>query len=266
MVDKKEVKETVWPMTAFGSAVHNALEHFFVKLAKDHDAFLDIKKNGAWSRKAIAQYMPKTFKQEWEHYFAHEVEAKKDRRSFKETRGWDVDADMKLGQDWSEKCIYFLLRYMIPPIDAMESEKKISFLGRLTRVSGRIDVTTASVDTLGVPRTDAIDFKNTKHTSKYYFVDWQRDPQSLIYAKALSSSEDFIRSFAYFAFNPVETVILVQKFEYPSFEFIDENFAKLENRFVRAHSMSADVSRYASHPDVCKWCEYKKVCPVSRSK
>jgi hypothetical protein len=105
-----------------------------------------------------------------------------------------------------------------------------------------------------------IDFKTTKDSNKFYFVDWIVDTQSLMYIYyALQLYEKLPESFSYMVFNHEQKTL-----------FFKETFLeKKKNMFKGLTYQLEDVRDYTLNPNLslanpaqqkCYWCEYKEEC------
>ena len=100
------------------------------------------------------------------------------------------------------------------------------------------------------------DFKNTKHPTNYFFINWKEDPQSVSYL--YFTKEKKPESFSYIVFDIDDSMIFVNSTI--MHENIEELFHVMIKNFINFHNTSDQVSLYNPSKEKCKWCEFNKHC------
>lgn len=119
--------------------------------------------------------------------------------------------------------------------------------------------------------SDIVDFKTTSMPEKYYFVDWERDIQSLLYFFSFKEEGgEYPKSFTYVVFNILDSMFFVVKHDYAntkeSIDIMKKNFKQYIDYFVEMHKKASDNKYWNPEKTRCKFCDYNKICEVKIDK
>lgn len=242
-IEKKEVQKKVFPQTIFGLSLHKILE----------DA-LTAKKNGSDEKLIL-----KACKNALPDYFNEFLE-EKEKQGFKfiKTREYDSNFITK-AEKISISFVKFIFNYF-KEVHDFKSEVEIR-----TSWNDKYDLMGIADLIVWDNEKDyrIIDFKTTGDIHKFYFVDWEKDMQSLMYSFILNKEKkDYPKSFEYIVLNKNEKIILinsvknVEKFNSTHFEYLDSSIAEL----IEKHK-NPSVEFYSPSPEKCKYCDYNSLCP-----
>jgi len=253
-IEKLETSSVIYPATVIGEAVHYYLELFFTQINEEHFN---------WAKQKIhkptltyKQFIEKTKLRLFTDVFSEYLDGvKADKtKEFRLSRGWKLEDFLKVADSWVWEILKFLIKLF--EYGQFSSELEFSCKYKNVEVNGIIDLVLQVDEDLYV-----VDFKTTKDSSTYYFVNWDNDPQSLVYYYALWKEKGIkIKKFSYFCFNMENKTILVNSIEYT--KDYTKNFEDIIKKFLVNHKVSSDKKKWTPSQNNCRWCDFKKQCPV----
>lgn len=237
-IEKKKVPDTLWPGTIYGTALHLYIENFLKEIKNKND----IKRLPKFS----------------ETFFLEKKRALQEDPllQYKIPRGFMEVLFVEDANKWSKKVMEFLLLFLPSGEKVLEEEmnETIEIGEDKIHLTGVVDL-----QILG-EKNYIFDFKNTKKPQGYYFVQWDRDPQSLSYLYMLRKG---VPSFSYLVFDIENGMILSQG--RPQYNSNDkEALFLLFEDFLSLHRASSREDLWTQNPDTCRWCKFKEICKVKK--
>ena len=229
-IEKLPVTKTTWPATVMGSSIHSYIENYLGLLSNEND---------------IKKLPPLSVT-----YASQKKNVLDSGEKIGKPRGYSEESFLSEHDLWVKDIMRFLFLYL--PNGKRVFEEEINFeIGDVT-VNGFIDLQVID------DQNYIFDFKTTKNPQKYFFIDWERDIQSLLYMVAKRA-----HSFSYLVFDKENKLILTQS--RGGYHLDQESGLKqMTQEFVSLHHQSADSKLWSPSPEGCKWCEYKKNCKVAK--
>lgn len=245
-------KENIYPGTLFGKAIHKIAEEALkLKLSEDDNTIYE------------------RFKNRFDEYYLKMKveETKSGDRTFCETRDYDEQTYIQSSNKIANTFLKFILKYFNTYwIKSIHNEKQVEGEYDLLKIEGVKLKLNGFVDLMieGEDGYDIYDFKTTKHSSKFYCIEWDKDIQSLIYLYLLNKEYNKLgNSFSYIVLNQDEKVLFSQT------KIINGSYEKMEDRFHNLTSMLTNCvylhmngtqDDYKPEQQKCNWCKDKKYC------
>lgn len=243
---KLPVGEVIWPGTVLGLLNHKFLE-IAIKLRKKK-----------WDNKQILEL----FRGKFEKIFYKIILREKNRnRIFRQSRDYSFDQRRYLRnkEKLTLKFVSFVLKYF-SDFDNVECEKKITIkYEEGIELTGFIDLILFYGD-----RYIIVDFKTTKDSNNFYFVNWEKDLQSLIYVYLNAETRKLMPdSCNYLVFNHEEKAIFIK-----TYLIEDYDFSHLHGAIAKSCKLHENGTNKSFNPskDRCKWCDYGRWCIKSKNK
>jgi hypothetical protein len=238
-IKNTEVEKLTWPGTIFGSSIHKYIEDNLQKID-------EIKKLTDYKKYNLPPFI-KYNQQEKNSQIANGFKIGKP-RMFNEDR---LLAD---AEKWLPNIFRFLKNFL--PKGQVLHEDEIN---TMLEINGVKINNTSIIDLQIIGEENKLwifDFKNTKHPTNYFFINWQEDPQSVSYL--YFSKEKNPQSFSYIVFDIDDSMIFVNSTQ--MHDNVEELFHKMINNFIINHQMAEDSKLYNPSKEKCKWCEFNKHC------
>jgi hypothetical protein len=245
------VKEKVWPGTLFGKTCHSLTEDL-IKYINEEQPKGDI-------IKLLKDQFGDRFKIE------REKETQENNRQWKTTRGYNEEEFIRVGNKYSNLLIKFLLQIIPTDLFELHSELELShpWIDPNINLKGIIDLIFFYNDP--PPRYSINDLKVTKKSSKYYFVDWDRDIQSLIYEYLTFKEYNFYAdNFDFLVMNYEENNIFLKR------KIIEINTKNSIDYYNYLNIILQEMKSFIVDPKItlkekntmnnCSWCEYGAWC------
>jgi ATP-dependent helicase/DNAse subunit B len=237
-VEKPE--QTKWPGTGFGEAVHKVLEIISYK-------FLE-------GEKDLIEQAGDIFKETYDRW----LETNKD--TFKKSKGYNYKKFIKKGMDYSKLMSKFLISFYGDNIKDLSPEEEFTI--KVDEVKGVL--LKGFIDLIYLLNNDEyniIDFKTTKDSNKFYFIDWEIDTQSLVYLYyCYKEYGKFPETFRYLILNHEEKTLFFKEFD----------IENIDNIFDGLIEQIKEIKKYVKKPNLklanpektkCFWCEFNEYCP-----
>lgn len=233
-----EVEKLTWPGTVFGSAVHKYIEDNLQKVES-------IKKLSDYKKYNLPPFN-KYYQQEKNSQIANGFKIGKPRM-------FNEDKLIGEAEKWLPNIFRFLKNFL-PKGDVLHEDE----INTMIEVDGTKINNTSIID-LQIKDDDKLwifDFKNTKHPTNYFFVNWLEDPQSVSYL--YFSKKNNPQSFSYIVFDIDDSMIFVNSTV--MHDNIDDLFTKMIKKFIFFHQSAEDTVFYNPSKERCRWCEFNKYC------
>lgn len=244
--EEEKIKQVSWPGSGFGDSIHKILEWCSIKLME------------GLSQKEIMDLVKGKFK---DYY---DIWLKKNAKTFMQSKGYSYKKFVEKGEKYAILITKFYMSYFTDFTEILPEEEfeiKYDLLeGKDVYLKGIIDLVYFSEDDFKI-----IDFKTTKESTKFYFVDWRIDTQSLIYLYyCLQKYNKFPSSFSYLVLNHMEKTLFFKE------QFIEEKetfFRNLTDQIdtIYDYTKNPDFELSNSSASACKWCEYKGICELKHT-
>jgi len=184
-----EVEKLTWPGTIFGSSIHKYIEDNLQKVD-------EIKKLSDYKKYNLPLFN-KYYQQEKNLQIANGFKIGKPRM-------FNEDRLMGEAEKWLPNIFRFLKNFLPKGKIMHEDEINNSIEVNNVKINNTsiIDLQVASEDKLWL-----FDFKNTKHPTNYFFINWKEDPQSVSYL--YFTREKKPESFSYIVFDIDDSMIFV---------------------------------------------------------
>lgn len=241
--EDEKLQSTSWPGSGFGDAIHKILEFTTYNLKEGEKDLI---------RKAEGKF--KEYFDKW---------LMDNEKTFKKSKDYTYKSFIEKGEKYAKLIVKFYISYFNDFIDILP-EKKFEVPYEYSKydvsLNGIIDLVYFFEEGFSI-----IDFKTTKESSKFYFVDWVIDTQSLIYLYySLKEYKQIPTSFSYLILNHIDRTLF----------FKDQMVNEIDNEkkfFKGLTSQINDVCKYTLKPDfdlhnssqkTCFWCEYESICEL----
>lgn len=253
-IKKIKVKEIKWPGTIFGTVIHAVLEDYLKGDNREKKFLL--------KRKNLKEYSKNVFNLNYAKEMAG-IELTKN-LEYRENRDYNHDTFFKNGIKYAALLINFFQNYFPEEIlFAAEQEIQCNLDDTDIDLKGLIDVTATH------PGVDyrIYDLKSTKISSKFYYVDWKKDIQSLIYCYLqYQVYGSWPESFGYLVIDTTNKMIMLKENKV-GFEFGEKNILNgyLYNIVKEIKERGANPKDEYVTPEKqkCYWCPYGKgICQV----
>jgi len=269
-IEKPNVKRNTWSTTIFGEIIHEQIDLFLKKYQIEASFKKEVDKIISKSKIKFEQDFLKKHELHFEKIFEETLARyKKEKIKVTFTRKFPTKTFLEFGDKWGPEVLKFIVRYLNIN-EQFENEKEFSiqipkeFLSKKTtiKMSGIYD---------HKREEDIVDFKTTSMPEKYYFVDWDRDIQSLLYYFSFKEeSGRYPKSFTYVVFNILDSMFFVVKHDYAntkeSIDIMKKNFKQYIDYFLEKHDVSSDNSNWNPEVTRCKFCDYNKICKAKIDK
>lgn len=237
----KPILSTSWPASGLGDSTHKIIEWANKSLKEGED------------QKVIFNNTAIKFQEFYDSWLT------KNKKSFKKSKDYNYEKFVKNGQKYSNLVVKFLFNYFDTHTDVLpehEFEMEYEFVPGV-KLKGIIDIIYFFEDKYKI-----IDFKTTKESEKFYFIDWMLDTQSLIYLYyCLKKYSNLPESFSYLVLNhELKTLFFKETYD----------FEEKEKKLFRGLTMQVnEVAEYTKCPDLslanpvatkCRWCEFAEMC------
>lgn len=246
-IEKPDIKNVCWPGTVQGTVNHLLLEEA-----------LHLRKKGASSDVIIFQSLEK-----FESEIQKEFEARKQTDILKYPRNYNYEEFIKHGKEIISEYIRYTLN-LVPKGLEFETEFKIEEtipdLGVI--LNGYIDlIYWDNSDNIHI-----IDYKNTADITKWRNYNWESDIQAKMYILMVYKKYGRLpKTFSYLVIDKKWTK--VSKFEYiVKSDFIQNNgFGFIEKKIkdLVKNTLFHNTSLFTPSEELCKWCDYRTICPKS---
>lgn len=242
--EEDKIKQVSWPGSGFGEAIHKVLEWTAYELLNKESA------------KNIFKKLNGKFKE----YYDLWLENNED--TFRASKGYSYKKFIDKGEKYALLITKFFISYFDNFIDILP-EKKFEIKYKLSKydvnINGIIDLVYFFDNGFKI-----IDFKTTKESNKFYFINWKIDTQSLMYLYyCLQEYKSLPSSFSYLILNHEDRTLFFKE------QLIEK---QPEKKFFKGlTSQINEVCKYTLKPDLelsnssqktCMWCEFKEICDL----
>lgn len=248
----EEPRQIQWPGTGYGQAIHDVLEWVAIQLNEKKDPKEIIKASGAKFKEAYDKWLLK------------------ENHNFRKSRTYDYISFIAKGEKQAQMLTRFLYSYFVDMNDLTDSvlhpehEFIIDYkLVKNVRIKGIIDLK-FDLDYIH-NRYKLLDFKTTKESEKFYFVDWVIDTQSLSYLYyCLETYGVLPESFSYLVLNHEQCMLFFKETILPN-----DNKINKKKFFRGLTAQIEEVSAFMRKPNICManpqktrcyFCEYNEYC------
>lgn len=246
-IEKPDIKSVCWPGTVQGT-----VNHLFLEQA------LHLRKKGASNDVIIFSLLEK-----FEEEINKEFERRKQTDILKYPRKYVYEDFIKAGKSALAEFLAFTL-HEVPKGYEFETEFKIEEKLENPDVilNGYIDlVYWDSYDDIHI-----LDYKNTNDIQKWRNYNWDQDIQSKLYILMIYRKYGKLpKSFSYLVLDKKWTKVC--KFEYVvRSDFLETNgFGYIDKKIkdLVKNSLFHNTDLFTPTDELCKWCEYTKLCPKS---
>jgi hypothetical protein len=246
-IEKPNIKNVCWPGTIQGIVNHLLLEQA-----------LNLRKKGAPIDIIIFQTLER-----FESEIQKEFDLRKQTDILKYPRNYNYEEFIKHGKEIISEYIRYVLN-LIPRGFQFETEFNIEEL-----IPDLGVILEGYIDLIYWDNNDNIhivDYKNTSDISKWRNFNWENDIQSRIYIFMVYKKYGYLpRTFSYLVID--KKWIKVSKFEYIIREdFIQNNgFRYIEKKIkdLVRNTLFHNTSLFTPSEELCKWCDYRTICPRS---
>lgn len=243
---KKKPIQTNWPGSGFGDATHKTLEWSLNEL-----------KNGKPTTQINRELV---MLKVWTMFYDKWLKEKKEDGSLKISKNYNYEKFTSKGEKYCKYMIQLMFKEC-KNFKILKTEEKFSsdfkFLKRV-EINGIIDLALFFTD-----KYKLFDFKTTKEGEKFFFVDWERDIQSLIYQYYYYILlEEMPHSFCYLVLDHEKKVIFSKEIYLSKIKKTKKHFKYLIDslKFIRDFSLNPDLSMANPSENNCRWCDYKFWC------
>lgn len=239
----EKIESVSWPGSGFGEAIHKTLEFVSISLMNNEKDVL------------------KTINGKFKEFYDLWLENNK--TTFRASRDYVYKKFIEKGEKYALLIGKFFINYFNDYIKILPEEKfeiPFKYSKYEVNLNGIIDLVYFFENGFKI-----IDFKTTKESNKFYFVDWIIDTQSLIYLYySLQTYGKIPDSFSYLVLNHEEKTLF---FKEQLIDNIDN-----ENKFFKGLTYQVNaVCKYTLNPDMnlnnanaktCRWCEFSDICEL----
>ncbi len=240
--EKKPI-QNVWPATGLGESVHKVLELSSQSLKNKINEEEVIDNSGV---------IFKTHYDEW---------LIKNKQLFKKSRGYEYDGFIKDGKKYSKLLSSFLVDFSSGFFD-LNPEFKFEIEYQYVKdiiFHGVIDL----IYWINKDKYRIIDFKTTKDSDKFYFIDWITDTQSLMYIYYCINNYKIIPDFfSYLVFNHNNHTLFFKEYKVGNIENEKKFFSGLTYQIndIKEFMHNPDMRCANPEPTKCYWCEFNNWC------
>ena len=252
-IEKSKIKETTYPGGLYGQACHLGLEQI-IKTLSDGGTAKDVEG-------LMVGAFPTLFEQAKEEL----KDTFKESREFREDRkGFMTDGDRALRSIARFFTLYF------QGWSELKSEEKYQFEWR-----PRVECVGVVDARFIYPNGEysIVDLKITADGSKFWWIDWYKDTQSLMYDFLLNKETGILpKSFAYMVYDRTLKTLFVKERNIeptvelePLYNLLDERIdllAKFNEYCTDDETIGDSMSLSIANPSMegCKWCPWSKTC------
>lgn len=274
-VKKEVVTKHTWSTTVFGDVIHLQLEEFLNKY-KDNTEFKTLvskiinKKKIKFAKEFLTEH-DLGFEQLYDR-IKNEYEKEKS-TIIKFTKKFPEKTFFDYGNKWGPEVLKFIVKYL--KIDEpFTSEKRFEVELTKKQIDSKV-LKHHKIILNGVydhiREHDIIDFKTTTVPEKFYYIDWHRDLQSLMYYFAFYlENGKFPEGFTYIVFNILDAMFFVTQHSYDNSDdqvkIMKKHLSNVINYFLSLYSKAEDTRYWKPEKTKCHFCYYNKICKVSKAK
>ena len=263
-VDKLAVPKVVWSTTVFGDVIHEMIDQFLTKYQEDFAFAASVEKMKQRGKISI----PVDRLRELGITAAATFERVKNEYKDKNTkiafsRKFPEKDFLNTLDAWAPQLVKFVARFF-DLTKKFENEKEFDVQAQ------ELLETKFPVRLVGVydhkREREIIDFKTTTKPERFFFIDWEKNNQSTMYACSFKIEEGrWPDSFSYVVFNVLENMIFVTSKSYSPKE-LESARVSVRDSVINAREkieVCDDVKLWSPTQEKCTWCDYCLVCPAS---
>lgn len=243
-VKKIDVAQTIWPGTFLGEIVHESLEHYFLEKLKFS------------SKKQMKEYAKEFFSKRFKEKIKEAENNPK--KIFRKPNGFNKKQFIIDGEKTIIKFLLFVNSYF----------KGLKFISEL-QIDAQWDKDTfftGIIDLVVYDNNDnyfLFDFKSTKESNKFLFIDWNNDIQSLMY-KYLSYKYFgyYLKSFGYLVVPYQDNYLFLKETTVSDIEKDKQLVTQSLQPIIDDIKLKSANPKpeFASPNFFCKFCEYNQQC------
>jgi len=239
----------VWPGNLFGKTLHAILEDILKMISEGRRDEADI-------LRSIKGMFPDKFS---------ELRTAAGKR-WRASREYNEEKFNIEGEKYARVLASFINKFLPQTFHELKSEMKVEIpFDEKVVITGIIDVALFHTP----EQYEIFDLKITTDSSKFYFVDWEYETQSLLYEllthKTYNNKMD---AFTFVVINRHEKALfLKQRYLSMDVDNVNEDtkyqelYASVKELRDFIYNIPSDIKKLKCNKyDTCRWCEYKKFC------
>jgi CRISPR/Cas system-associated exonuclease Cas4 (RecB family) len=243
--EEDKIKQVSWPGSGFGEAIHKVLEWTAFRLLEGIE------------KKQIFKLLDGKFKEFYDEWL------KNNEKTFQASKGYNYKKFISKGEKYAVLITRFFISYFDDFKDILPEkkfEKKYKLSKYDVNINGIIDLVYFFDKGFKI-----IDFKTTKESNKFYFIDWSIDTQSLMYLYySLQEYKSTPSSFSYLILNHEDNTLFFKEQAIKAIENEKTFFKGLTSQIntICEYTLKPDMELSNSSQRTCMWCEFKEVCDL----
>lgn len=245
-----DIKQIIWPGNLLGQSCHRILEHAICEI------------NAGTDRNNILRQTKGMFE---DKFWELREEVKKDKRmEWRESRKYQEETYLRTGEKYAQALVKFILNFVPDEFFKLLSEQSME-----KPWVNDSDILITGITDLIIRSSEQdfkiFDLKVTSKSSQYFFVNWEKNIQSIMYQYLTNQIfNELPKSFGFIVMDPEEKLLFYKekkiKADAVNYSYIDNIIKQMKKIIFDVQENGFSKQYKCRDNNLCKWCEYKKEC------